>query len=89
MGTRIRYFKNGDGLQQSKKTFQHPTVGARYIVLLNPDELTYKIVESLSETVVGEGTATNFSTVKIKAKKKLEDLGILFENEERAVKQAS
>lgn len=87
MSTRIRYTKAKDGVSETVKRFQHPTNGARYKVVLNQNDFSFSIVETLSETEVDFGKACNMHEVKKKAKKKLEGLGIEFEGEERDVKE--
>ncbi len=81
--TRIRYLVKSDGLLQSVKTFAHETSGARYFVQINQKEDSFRIVEELSNTEVASSKACNLHQLKIKAKAKLQELGIVFGSEER------
>ena len=84
--TRIRYLDKKDGTLVSQKRFHHPTEGGQYQVVLNPSELSYTIVEALSETVAYTGKACSLHKIKIASKAKLQELGISFDTEERDIK---
>ncbi len=85
--TRIRYQKTSEpGILVSTKQFQHPTNGARYQVSLDEANQKFTISEVMSNTVVAEGRAVNNHQVRINGKKKLEELGISFGEEQRTVK---
>lgn len=89
MSTRIRYFETSTpGTIQSVKTFQHPTNGARYKVLISESEREFQVIEDMSNTVAATGRATNLHQVKIKAKAKLQELGIEFDEVEKRVRTA-
>jgi hypothetical protein len=82
---RIRYSKNGNRLE-SVKTFNHPTNGARYRVVLDQDAGAWYVVDAEGGEVAAKGQETSFHKVKKAAKKGLETLGILFTTEVRTVK---
>lgn len=75
---RIRYGKaNVKGLNRSVKTYNHPTNGARYYVLLNAANNTWSIVDESNHIKVVEGSASTHYKMKIEARDGLEKLGVL------------
>lgn len=82
--TRIRYRLNKHtGLQESTRSFLHPTKGEQYSVTLDEPNLEYKVIEQVTQTEVASGRACNLHKVKIAAKAKLQEFGIVFEGETR------
>lgn len=79
---RIRYEKNGNRLE-SVKTFNHPTNGARYKVLLDESSSSWYVVDAEGGAVAKTGQEASFHKVKKAAKAALEALGIEFSAEAR------
>lgn len=82
MSSRIRYTQNGNRLE-SVKTFNHPTNGARYRVILEEASGTWYVVDAEGGTVAAKGQETSFHKVKKAAKTALQNLGITFTQEVR------
>lgn len=79
---RIRYVKNGNRFE-SQKTYNHPTNGARYKVLLDESNNSWYVVDAEGGAVAKTGQENSFHKVKKAAKAGLASLGIDFSTEER------
>lgn len=87
MSTRIRYVYTGETcVLVSKQFYIHPKDGSKYQIKLLEADKQYQIIEDMTGLVVAEGKAVNMHQVKQKAKDKLVELGISFEEEDRNVK---
>lgn len=82
MATRIRYGKAIEGVLTSTQYYVNDS-GTRYQVQIKTSDNAYAVIEDVTNKIAGEGRAVNLHQAKIKAKKKLEDLGIKFEAEAR------
>lgn len=88
MATRIRYINTEkEGIFVSKQHFIHPENGSQYLVYIDEPNFSYQVKEDLTGKVVAEGRKVNLHQVKQAAKAKLEELGIVFEDEKRKVKE--
>lgn len=87
MSVRIRYSKPVEGILTSTQFYTNEA-GTRFQVKINTTEaekktFSWTVHEDPTSIVRGEGVAVNLHQAKIKAKKKLEELGISFEKESR------
>lgn len=82
MAVRIRYGRPQEGVITSKQFYVNEA-GKRFNVQINTTDFHYIVLEDVTSKVAGEGRAVNLHQAKIKAKQKLEDLGIKFEAEAR------
>lgn len=90
MSTRIRYSKPVEGVITSTQFYTNEN-GTRYQVQIriNSDKerhFPWLVIEDPAHELHGEGVAVNLHKAKIKAKKKLEELGVSFEKESREEK---
>ena len=92
MSTRVRYSKPTEGVITSKQFFVTPD-GKRFQVQIKVNvekekHFPWMVLEE-GTTLTGEGVAVNLHQAKIKAKKKLEELGVSFAKETREFEEAS
>lgn len=86
MSKRIRYkdHKSRENVLESIQTFTSSVNGALYKVRLDLNEFTYEIKNLRSEMIFRGGeNITNLNVLKRAAKRRLEDLGVVFETEQR------
>lgn len=86
MSQRIRYKEIEPGIMVSKKVFTSSSTGARYKVVLNLNDVTYKIKNLNTErfVYVGGDNINNLNVLKRTAKATLESrFGVIFDEEVR------
>jgi len=86
MSARIRYINTEvNNVLISNRIFVSQTTGARYVVILDLNDFTFRIRNELSKTniVVGGENINNLNVLKRTAKKHLERLGVEFSDEQR------
>lgn len=86
MANRIRYEKTKiEGVYKSKQIFVSATTGARYKVVIDTNNKIYKIMNVLKQMTIAEGgeKINNINVLKDAAKKRLQKLGVRFEDEMR------
>ncbi len=83
---RIRYNEEEDGVFRSRKSYVSEINGAIYQLILDTNEMIYKIKNVNSEryVVVGGENINNMNVLKRTAKSALEKLGVSFTEESRA-----
>lgn len=77
MAKRIRYGKDGVSVQNVSAP------NGTYSVMLNVEAKTFTIVDANTKVEVVSGSGPSMSTVKLKAKKALMGLGVVFDAEKR------
>jgi len=86
MSQRIRYKEETPGIFRSKRIFVSASTGARYKVLLDTNEMIYKVqnLNTMEFVYVGGENINNMNVLKRTAKKTLEKkFGVNFEEESR------
>lgn len=83
LNKRIRYVETVPGVLTSRRHFTTSS-GQEVNVVLSVDSKTYRVIDSATGIEVASGGGTkNLSILKIKAKKNLEELGVVFDDEKR------
>lgn len=83
MSTRIRYTKKKNKLV-SVRTFVSTITGAKYKVELLPEIMEYRIINQGNRAIIARGDGPKrLDKLKIKAKRRLKELGVVFETEVR------
>lgn len=86
MSARIRYIETEhENILISNKVFTSQSTGARYSVVLDLNNYTFRIrnENSKTNTVMGGENINNLNVLKRTAKKHLERLGVCFHDESR------
>ncbi|NRA92513.1 MAG: hypothetical protein HRU26_07480 [Psychroserpens sp.] len=86
MAQRIRYVEEDSGIFRSRKIFTSASTGARYKVLLDTNEMIFKIqnLNTMKFVYTGGQNINNMNVLKRTAKKTLEKkFGVNFDEETR------
>lgn len=86
MSARIRYIETDvENVLISNRVFVSQSTGARYSVILDLNNFTFRIrnENSKTNTVIGGENINNLNVLKRTAKKHLERLGVSFSSESR------
>lgn len=86
MSQRIRYINlrsDSNNILVSQRVFSYN--GIDYRVYLHPMDGLFEVKNEATGELLISGTGSSESSIKIKAKKALASIGILFENETRTV----
>ncbi len=87
MAKRIRYNEEKPGIFRSRQVYTSSSTGARYKVLLDTNEMIFKIqnLNTMTFVYVGGENINNMNVLKRTAKATLEKkFGVLFDDESRS-----